>query len=457
MQSKGVPMSEVAGQGPLDLFEAGEAELLSRAGSYREAREHQQTVEGELRDARTKTDGARRVANEHGIALLEQIHDSVTEDTDPSEYLAAILNTYHSGQRIGDDVASRLAPMRDQIRQKSIPIGVVGSTMNRIRLGLSAGDIKVRRRQEQETGFDTFSGVRLELPMSRMNSYSGGGTSSWENRWQYNGDRAEPYDVGVVQWLSNLRLAATTDEVRALNDTPHAPYSQHNTVMHHERDIKDHTGFVPFVAYGETAVSGLLAALYEGREIKSYAKGPNPDDVLAAAISLDIAPEAVTEVDVEALKTRLRGSFAEQITSNVRSSIYGEANHRRHFGGNYVDWLITASPQVMNYAGVERDEIIDAVRNGIERSIDELRVDDEADRPTWIGEEAEYRLLEDEAREKAVGLIAVRYGLTIEPSQLQSETLNRKLAERLETKREEQARHEKFVREHPWVYAEATR
>lgn len=436
---------------PIELFQAGEAELLSRAESYRGAREHQQSVEGELRDAKAKTDNARRAANEHGGALLDQIHDSVTEDTDPGEYLQAILNTYHSGQRVGDDVASQLAPMRDQIRQKPIPIGVVGSTMNRVRLGLSAGDIKVRRRQEQETGFDTFSGIRLELPMSRMNGYSGGGSSSWENRWHYNGDWTEPYDVGVVQWLSNLRLAGTTDEVRVLNDTPHAPYSQYDTVMHHERDIKDHTGFVPFIAYGETAVSGLLAALYEGREVKSYAKGPNPDDVLAAAISLDIAPEAVAEVDTEALKARLRSLFSEQITSNVRSAIYSEANHRRHFGGSYVDWLITASPQVMGYAGVEQDEITDAVRSGIERSIDELRVDDEADRPTWIGEEAEYRLLEDEAREKAVGLIAVRYGLSIEPSQLRSESLNRKLAERLEKKREEKERHEKFEREHPWL------
>ncbi len=446
-------MSEVAGQGPLDLFQAGEAELLSRSGSYRVAREHQQTVEAELREAKSTTDSARRAAHEHGVALLEQIHDSVGEDTDPSEYLAAILNTYHSGQRIGDGVASRLAPMRDQMRQKSIPIGVVGSTMNRVRLGLSAGDIKVRRRQEQETGFDTFSGVRLELPMSRMSGYSGGGSSSFENRWQYNGNWSEPYDIGVVQWLSNLRLAATTDEVRAINDTPHAPYSQHDTVMRHERDIKDYTGFVPFIAYGEAAVSGLLAALYEGREVKSYAKGPNPDDVLAAAISLDIAPQAVAEVNEYELKTRLRNLFTGQITSNVWSAIRGEASRRRHNSGGYgPDWLITASPQVMSYVGVEQDEITDAVRNGIEKSVDELRVDDEADRPTWIGEEAEYRLLEDEAREKAVGLIAVRYGLTIAPSQLQSETLNLKLAERLEKKREEQARHEKYIRENPWLF-----
>lgn len=451
-------MSEVTGQGPLDLFQAGEAELLSRAGSYRVAREHQQTVEGELRDAKSTVESARRAANEHGVALLEQIHDSVGEDTDPSEYLAAILNTYHSGQRIGDNVASRLAPMRDQIRHKAIPIGIVGSAMNQVSLGLSAGDIKVRRRQEQETGFDTRCGIRLELPMSRMSGYSGGSTFPSGNRWQYNGNWPEPYDVGVVQWLSNIRLAATTDEVRAINNTPHAPYSQHDTVMHHERHIKDSTGFVPFIAYGKTAVSGLLAALYEGREVKSYAKGPNPDDVLAAAISLDIAPEAVAEINTEQLKARLRGLFTGQITSDVRFIIYREASHRRYNAGGFdPDWLITASPQVMNYAGVEQDEITDAIRNGIVSSIDDLRVDDEADRPTWIGEEAEYRLLEHEAREKAVGLVAVRYGLTIDPSQLESETLNLKLAERLEKKREEQARHEKLVRENPWMYAKATR
>lgn len=447
-------MSEVTGQGPLDLFQAGEAELLSRASSYRDAREHQQAVEGELREALTATERAIRAANEHGVGLLEQIHGSVTEDTDPSEYLAAILNTYHPGQRIGDDIASRLAPMREQIRQKSIPIGVVGSTMNRVRLGLSAGDIKVRRRQEQETGFDTSSGLRLELPMTRMSGYSGGGGSSFQNRWQYSGNLAEPHDVGVVQLLSNLRIAATTDEVRAINDAPHASFSQRDTVMHHERDVKYHTGFLPFIAYGETAVSGLLAALYEGREVKSHAKGPNPDDVLAAAISLDIAPEAVAEINVDELKAKLRKLFTGQITSNVWSAIRGESSRRRQNlgGGLRPDWLITASPQVMDYAGVELDEIADAARDGIEKSIEELRVDDEADRPSWICEEKEYRLLEDEAREKAVDLIAVRYGLAIDPSSLRSETLNHMLAERLEKKREEQARHEKFVRENPWLF-----
>jgi hypothetical protein len=287
-----------------------------------------------------------------------------------------------------------------------------------------------------------------------MSGYSGGGSSSYENRWHFDGDWSQPYDVGVVQWLSSLRLAATADEVREINDTPHAPYRQHDTIMHHERDIKNYTGFVPFIAYGETAVSGLLTALYEGRGIESYAKGPNPYDVLAAAISLDIAPEAVAEVDTDELKVRLRELFAGQITSNVWSVIRSEASRRRYNSGGwgYPDWLITASPQVMDYAGVELDEITDAVRTGIEKSIDELRVDDEADRPTWIGEEKEYRLLEDEAREKAVGLIAVRYGLPIEPSELRSETLNQRLAERLEKKREEKARHDEYRLKNPWLF-----
>lgn len=443
---------------PIELFQAGEAELLSRAESYREAREHQQSVEGELRDAKTLTDSARRAANEHGVALLEQIHESATEETDPGEYLQAILNTYHSGQRVGDEAAARLAPLRDRIRQKSIPIGIVGSTINRVQLGLSAGDVKVRRRKEEENGFDAWSGVRLELPLSRTSSYSGGGSLTHENRWQFYGDWSQPYDVGVVQWLSNLRLAATADEVREINDTPSPPYRQHDTITHYERDTKNYTGFVPFIAYGEAAVSGLLKALYEGRGTGTYAKGPNRDDVLAAAISLDIAPEAVAQVDTDELKVRLRELFTGQITSNVWSVIRGEARlRRRHYGGwGNPDWLITASPQVMEYAGVEQDEITDAVRTGIEKSIDELRVDDEADRPTWIGEEKEYRLLEDEARDKAVGLIAVRYGLSIDPSELRSETLNQRLAERLEQKREEKAQHDEYRRKNPWLFLTET-
>ncbi len=82
----------------------------------------------------------------------------------------------------------------------------------------------------------------------------------------------------------------------------------------------------------------------------------------------------------------------------------------------------------------EQDAIIDAMRTGLEWSVEEIRVNDEADRPSWLTEETEYRLLEDEAREKAVGLIAARYGLIIDPSQLQSETLTQQLAARLEKK-----------------------
>lgn len=440
---------------PIELFHAGEAELLTRVGSYREARDHQSTVEAELRDAKTKTDHARNIANEHGLALLEQIHDSVTGDSDPGEYLQAVLNTHHSGQRIGDVVASKLTLLRDQIRRRSIPIGVVGSTMGEVRLGLSAGDVNVRRSQEQETDFDTAYGVRLSVPMTHTNGFSASNSSS-ETRWRYSGDRPEPYDVGVEQRLSNLRVAGTVDEVRVFNDTPHAPFRDHDTVMHHERQIKTGTGFVPVIVYGEAAVSGLLSALHQGREIASYRRAPNPDDVLAAAISLDIPPEAVTQVDADALKTRLHEQFREQVSSDVWSVICSEANRRKFNSGGYgTDWLISASPQVMKYAGIEVDEIIDAVRKGIERSVGELRADDPADRLSWIFEEKEYRLLEAEARIKALGLIAVRYGITIEPSQLKSETLTRKLAERLEVKRAEQQWHEQRVRERPWLYRSA--
>lgn len=451
-------MSEALGQGPLDLYRSGEDALLSYADAFRAAYEHQSVIADQLKEARSATRAARHTMNSHGADLLESIHGSVTPGTDPGDYLAAILNTYHSGQHIGDEVASRLAPMRDQVRQKSIPIGIVGSNLHRLQFGMSAGDIKVRRRHDHETSFDTFSGIRLEVPLVRMSGYSGRVSSATDSQWRYNGDWDEPYDVGIKQWLSTLRVAETTDEIQAINAMDHRPFSKNDTVMHDERDVKNYTGFVPFIAYGETAVSGLLAALYEGRGIASFAKRPNPEDVLAAAISLDIPPDAITDTSTDELRTSLRGHFTRQVTSNVLSVIRGVASSRRHSGGGHgPNWMITASPQVMSFVGIEQDELTEAVRTGIEKAIDDLRVDNEADRPTWIGQENEYRLLEDEAREKAVGLIATRYGTVIDPSQLESEALNRKLAERLETKREEQARHEKFMREHPWAYARSGR
>lgn len=444
-------MSEVAGQGPLDLFRAGEDELLSRAGAYRDAREHEDGISTQLREAKSATETARRSANEHGVALLNQIHESVTSDTDPSEYLAAILNTYHSGQRVGDEVSESLAPMRAQMQESTIPIGIVGSTVNKVVVGLSAGDLIVRRREEHEQGFDTQSGIRLAIPLSRLSGYSGDSLSS--RPWQYHGSYPEAYPVGVVQWLSKLRVANTVDEIREANDTPHRPFSQYDTVMHHERDVKSTTGFVPVIAYGETAVSGLLNALYENRNAESWGQPPKKDDVLAAAISIDLDPEAVADIDVDALKERLHEAFLKRVTQTSSTAIHREASQREFRSGYYpIEWAIDATPQVMSYSGVTESEIVEAVRAGVERSFDKLRADDPLDVPSFWHEETDHRLLEEEAREKAVGIIAVRYGIAIEPTQLHSEELVARFAARLEDKQRDKERHEKHVRENPWLY-----
>lgn len=444
-------MSEVAGQGPLDLFRAGEDELLSRAEAYRVAREYEDGVSAQLRDAKTATETARGSVNEHGVSMLESIHDSITTDTDPSEYLAAILNTYHSGQRVGDEVTEKLAPMRAQMQEGTVPIGIVGSTVNKVVLGLSAGDIIVRRRDEHELGFDTQSGLRLAIPLNRLSGYSGDSLSG--RPWQFHGSYPEAYPVGVVQWLSKLRIASTLEEIREVNDTPHRPFRQHDTIMGHERDVKSTTGFVPVVAYGETAVSGLLAALYENRNAESWGQPPKKDDVLAAAISIDIDPEAVADIDVEALKERLHQAFLRRVTQTSSTAIYREASQREFGSGYYpIDWAIDATPQVMRYSGVQDNEVVDAVRSGVERSFDKLRADDPLDIPSFWHKETDHRLLEEVAREKAVGIIAVRYGIVIEPTQLHSEELVARFAARLEDKQKDKERHEKYVKENPWLF-----
>lgn len=444
-------MSEVAGQRPLDIFRAGEGELLSRSEMYKGAREHEAEILDQLRDAKNATKTARQSVDEHGVAMLESIHGSVTPDTDPSEYMAAILNTYHSGQRVGDEVAERLAPMRALMQEGPVPIGIVGSTVNKVALGLSAGDIVVRQRGEHEQDFDTRSGIRLALPLNRLSGYSGDSLSG--RPWQYHGDYPEARPVGVVQWLSKLRVASTIDEIRDANDTPRRPFRQHDTIMGHERDVKSTTGFVPVIAYGETAVSGLLSALYENRNAESWGHPPKKDDVLAAAISIDLDPEAVADIDVEALKDRLHEAFLKRVTQTSSTAIYREASQREFRSGYYpIDWAIDATPQIISYAGVVDSEVVNAVRAGVERSFDKLRTNDPLDIPSFLREETDHRLLEEEAREKAVGIIAVRYGVTIDPSQLGSETLVAKFAARLESKQQDKERHEKYVRENPWLF-----
>lgn len=51
-----------------------------------------------------------------------------------------------------------------------------------------------------------------------------------------------------------------------------------------------------------------------------------------------------------------------------------------------------------------------------------------------------------------MGIIAVRYGIVIEPTQLHSEELVARFAARLEDKQKDKERHEKYVKENPWLF-----
>lgn len=446
-------------QTPLQIFQDGEAELVDNAEAYRGAQEHQKAFEGELRSAERATADARRAANDFGGEVLNRIHHSVDSDTDPSEYLQAILNTYHSGERVGDRVAEQLAPLRSEVQSRSIPLAIVGSTHGQVRLGFNVGDMQVRRRKKHEEEFDTAAGVRLSFPMTRTNGYNASDFGYREYDWTYDDNASRPLVVGVKQSLGNLRIAGDEASIRRFNDMPHAPFNQYDTVMHHERDIKDQTGFVPVIVYGQAAVSGLLTAFYERRGVASYKDAPSQEAVLASAISLDLNPSEIVDVDEDELKERLNQQFLARITEGVVRAISNESG-KRQFPNSHISfdtWPITASPQVMEYASVAPDEVVSAMQRGIERSIGivgHLRADDPDDRPSWISDiEQEHRLLETEAQELALGMAAIRYGLVLDSAQLRSEVIDEKLATQLAKKRDEKAIHERLARENPWLYA----
>lgn len=423
---------------PQQIYQANEEMLISNDKAWNDALVHQSALEDELRVARQATDKAQRVATSHRARLLNQIHKAGRKGSDPGEYLQAVLNLDHPGRQTGDKAIEQLMPLRDEIRSKATPVAIVGSTLGEVCLGFSAGDVVLSRRERDEEDFDTAAGVRLALPMVRTHGYDAHHFGYHEGLWTYEGNADKPVLVGIKQSLHNLRLAGDATTIRDMSgELPPSSHPVTGELLHGLR-TKMQTGILPVVAYGEAAVTGLLARFYEySKEAKSL-DVPAPETIVAATVSLDFDPSELGQIDEDEIKERLNQQFLGGIRQGVFNAI-ANAVHKRQFPNTFNDnyWPVTASPQVMRYASVDPQDVLKAMQQGIEQCVMQyIRSNDENDRPSWaVPGLAEYRVLESEAQELALNMAASRYGLAVSPSQLSCESISSLLAQRLERKR----------------------
>lgn len=431
-------------QTPKEIFETAEPALLQTAEQYLGARSEHSELKSALRVAETRERDALAIANTQVGATLNAIHDVATPETDPGEYLQYVLNAKYGGQRVGDRVVNSLIPVREALRVTGTPVAIVGATACGIAFGLSAGDIKVRRRKlssDQMHLFEASSGVQLGIPLRRIisypldNSFGRGGDGNWD---YYRSDKSHP--MFVKQNLGELRHAMSLEEVQQMHAAEQRAWREYDYSSHHERDVKASSGYVPFVAIGSVAVGEVLRSLYNNEGIASYIKSPDQNNVLATGVTLGLKMDAIVGIEKEEVASRLYQAFYVTTTQDVESSISNEVSLRKYGEGIFfgLDKAIN-NQSVRKFVGIDQSELTDIARRGIEKTAtrsypEQLRHDNPEDIPSY--QEREFRLTETEARDKAIALMKSRYKVDVKFDDLAStvvtEVLENQLASKIE-------------------------
>lgn len=427
---------------PIELYEGSKDEIIRLVAAHKSAEDgeaevaerHRQVLLAQKREldaAHQVLVAATRDFNEVGVPLLESIHNAVTDDTDPGEYLQAVINTINFGEPVGDEAVRRLAPLREALQASSIPVAVIGSTppSTRIALGLSAGDINVTREEASDRGFEAAGGIRLSIPLEESTAYS---NKFMQAGWRYFGHLDGPRPAWVGQRLSDLRLASSAAEVQELSAMEQEKWRSQAAYLEARRILQSEVGFPEVIIYGEVAVTGLLAALHRQRFIPYIReKGMSETDIFAAGLTVGIPPEAYAKVNEEEVKQQLGQAFLSTLQGATSRAIRNRKENDKHADQPSAGWPITAAPQVMRFSGVEVHEVTTAITQGLEQSFRDMRLDDPYYVDFSVDNRPDTRPTEDEARLIATQLAAGRYGLRIATKDLASKTLTDKFADQL--------------------------
>lgn len=423
-------------RGPMAVFSESEAGLIQRREAIDAADTQISDAEKALAQAKVDRNTAVEELNKYGLPVVERIHEAVTEDTDPGEYLQAVVNVY-SRDRSGDEAVTRLQPLRERLQEGSTPVAIIGGNINHIVTGLSAGDIVVTPRKEHDKGFETSYGVSLALPLTSVNGYGRDGGLSSSEKWRdYPGE--EPRLVTVMQRLADLKIAGSAGAVEELWEAGPPTWRSNDTFANYARNINNATGFIPAIMYGHSAVNSVLAKLASRFNNLHNSRYPKISSVMAAGITIGIDPAEFLDGYLDEQTETLRTDFAKDLISAIGLHVRGTVS---------AEWRVTTTTAVRTYLGIEDQAIIGAAKTGLEQSVDNIRVKNPLDKP--ISGLAEQRSTLAEACSKVIGVVGARYGLEIDPEQLESRMIDDKLAERIRRLQEDEARKKKFYAEHP--------
>jgi hypothetical protein len=443
--------------GPMEIFEANALEMSSFRSEVTEAKGRQNRLKSELIEAERETRLAVSQLNEFGVPILNNIHDSVDDRTDPADYLQAVLSMHVGAESGREVIEQQVTPFRERVKELSVPIGIIGS--GSALFGMSAGDLVVRRvRQEpyiREEGPDVLLGIVPEIPLLGVSQIRNGLSHSSPARIEELSYTSEKRGLfRTYQNLFDLRFAGDVDSIRGAFNAEAPNFSTHVGADNTYHNVKISHGTLPVVAYGEGAVVELMIAISEGRGIGRQERLPDSTDIAALAISLGILPTKVQEVDEDSLKEVLKVKIVEALTKKTRSLI-GDESRRREDPNSHIDlsrWETLLSPSVVAYSGLKQAMLENALVVGVENTIRALRSGDPDDCHTFneFNNRPEHRLLLTEAQKLLVGVISERYGVEIDPTKLISGEVVRRLAEQLSSKKKDKELYEEIRKKRSW-------
>lgn len=302
-------------------------------------------------------------AERSGYQLVQEaVHNQVTDETDPMEYLFTIAELVAMGRSEAVHNRSEVERSHDTLRRTVQPVAILGAADAVLAVGLSQGGYHVRRPAHEDKSMGGDSAAVLGLPLARLHlygmaSYDGGHTAPFEHGLSiFEAAPNDPFLVRIMQRITDIRTTDTPAGVeQAIHDANHGDKTistNHGSVLGRTYQI---AGMMPVIAYGHRAVSSLIQSIAErNRRI------PQPllrqGDLYALAVNLGVKIPHLRDPNSVAY-TQLRDSFVRSvgilIRDQVEVTLAGMLGSKQLFASSY--WPAAATADVMRFVGADKE------------------------------------------------------------------------------------------------------
>ncbi len=421
------------GMSPGEIFEANAKQIAHQTAYYDERKGIESRAQARLRAAESATIRASSLGHATRVAALEAIHDSVTEETDPGEYLAAVVNVTHR-DRAGDKVLDRLTPFRmAMVDGKRVPFGIVDASVGGS-FGLAYDDITVSRALDIVDGrWQPTNKMEVTVPVTASMSFRFGHNLGPKNlEWSFRPNYPDEDEGHVSREILPVPAIA-----RGISDPEEA-----GSIL----DIDSTASAMPHFIYGQPAVVKLLEVLTKN-PLSTKHQVADPLDALSTAIALNLTKDIMSsffpehpDLSQEVVISQLRNRFLMGVKSMLIECVRIESARRETGRGQSSPRSpIYSNPAVGRFVGIGEQDIVDAGAEVLVESLESLTTGQPDDR-SIRGLDTEHRLTIDEAREIMAELIQVRYGIAVDSTLFRSAAARTLLEARLLKQRDLHAR-----------------